>query len=84
MAEPLSAMPDFLASGLCVAYAMLLILGVKISAKVNTVLTLLNLMVMAVFAYLSFFYGDFTNIIAGGILPYGFSGVVTGELFRIE
>lgn len=80
MGEPLGAVPDFLASGLCLAYATLLGLGVKASTTVNSLLTIVNLVVMGLVIVLGIYYADITNWSSenGGLLPYGFSGVITG------
>lgn len=81
MGEPLGTMPDFLACGLCLVYAMLLTLGVKCSAAVNSLLTLVNLAVMILTIVLGIYYADISNWSNenGGIFPYGFSGVLAGE-----
>lgn len=81
MGEPLGAVPDFLASGLCLAYAMLLGLGVKASTTVNSLLTIINLAVMGLVIVLGIYYADITNWSSenGGLLPYGFGGVITGK-----
>ncbi|XP_070163839.1 cationic amino acid transporter 4 isoform X2 [Polyergus mexicanus] len=80
MGEPLGTVPDFLASGLCLVYAMLLGLGVKFSTTVNSLLTIINLMVMGLVVILGIYYADITNWSSqnGGLLPYGFGGVITG------
>lgn len=80
MGEPLGTVPDFLASGLCLVYAMLLGLGVKFSTTVNSFLTIINLMVMGLVVVLGIYYADITNWSSqnGGLLPYGFGGVITG------
>ncbi|XP_020299490.1 cationic amino acid transporter 4 isoform X2 [Pseudomyrmex gracilis] len=80
MGQPLGIFPDFLASGLCLAYAMLLGLGVKTSATVNSVLTIVNLAVMMLVVVLGICYADISNWgnQNGGFLPYGFGGVITG------
>lgn len=81
MGEPLGTVPDFLASGLCLVYAMLLGLGVKFSTTVNSFLTIINLMVMGLVVVLGIYYADITNWSSqnGGLLPYGFGGVITGK-----
>jgi len=81
MGEPLGAVPDFLASGLCLAYATLLGLGVKASTTVNSLLTIVNLAVMGLVIVLGIYYADITNWSSenGGFLPYGFGGVITGK-----
>ncbi|OAD60945.1 Cationic amino acid transporter 4 [Eufriesea mexicana] len=80
MEEPLGNIPDFLAAGLCVAYAMLLTLGVKSSATINSILTIVNLGVMTLVIGLGFAYAKLSNwnYENGGFLPYGFFGVLTG------
>ncbi|KAL6442975.1 hypothetical protein ACFW04_002758 [Cataglyphis niger] len=80
MGEPLGTVPDFLASGLCLVYAMLLGLGVKVSTTINSLLTIINLMVMGLVVVLGIYYADITNWSSqnGGLLPYGFGGVITG------
>lgn len=80
MGEPLGAVPDFLASGLCLAYALLLGVGVKTSATVNSLLTIINLAVMGLVVILGIYYADITNWSSqnGGLLPYGFAGVMAG------
>lgn len=80
MGEPLGTVPDILASGLCLAYAMLLGVGVKTSATVNSLLTIVNLAVMGLVVVLGIYYADIANWGSqnGGFLPYGFGGIITG------
>nr|XP_033330259.1 cationic amino acid transporter 4 [Megalopta genalis] len=80
MGEPLGNFPDLLAGGLCLAYAMLLALGVKCSATVNSLLTIVNLGVMALVIGLGISYANISNWSNenGGFLPYGFTGVLAG------
>lgn len=86
MGEPLGAVPDFMAAGLCLAYAMLLALGVKFSSTVNSLLTVVNLVVMGLVIILGIYYADISNWDSrnGGLLPYGFSGVLAGELSHVR
>lgn len=81
--EPLDVVPDFLAGGLCLVYTMLMGLGVKSSAAVNSLLTIINLVIMGLVVFLGIYYADIANWSSqnGGLLPYGFSGVIAGELF---
>lgn len=74
--------PDVLASGLCLFYAMFLGLGVKASATMNSLLTIINLTVMSLVVALGIYYADIANWgdHVGGFLPYRFSGVIMGEL----
>ncbi|XP_076180588.1 cationic amino acid transporter 4 [Ptiloglossa arizonensis] len=80
MGEPLGHFPDFLAGALCLAYAMLLALGVKCSATVNSLLTIVNLAVMALVIGLGITYADISNWSSekGSFLPFGFGGVLAG------
>lgn len=72
--------PDFLAFFVCLGYALLLGIGVKGSAFINSFLTLANLMVMGIVIVVGFYYGKIDNWIntEKGFLPYGISGVVAG------
>lgn len=81
MGEPLGHVPDPLAALLCIAYAMLLGLGVKTSAKVNSFLTLVNLCVMGLVIGLGIYYADLSNWSSenDGFLPFGFPGVLAGK-----
>lgn len=55
-------------------------LGVKCSALINSLLTGINLAVIAVIIVVGFYYGDFSNWTPheGGFLPFGLSGVISG------
>lgn len=73
--------PDVLASLVCLAYALLLGVGVKFSSIVNSFLTLINLAVMVLVIVVGFYYANeenWTSPRGGGFLPYGFSGVIAG------
>ncbi|XP_060521720.1 cationic amino acid transporter 4 isoform X2 [Cylas formicarius] len=72
--------PDFLAFAVCIAYAFLLGIGVKGSAVVNSMLTIINLSVMALVIVMGFYYADQENWTSrsGGFLPFGFGGVIAG------
>ncbi|CAH0564535.1 unnamed protein product [Brassicogethes aeneus] len=72
--------PDILAFTVCLVYALLLGIGVKGSAIVNSLLTLINLGVMALVIVVGFMYANEDNWTAqkGGFLPYGFGGVIAG------
>lgn len=75
------SLPDPIAATLCLVYAMLLALGVKCSAAVNSILTLVNLGVMALVIGLGFYYADLANwdYMGTGFLPYGVTGVFAGR-----
>lgn len=85
MDEPLGTVPDPLAAVLCLIYALLLAFGVKCSTAVNSILTLVNLGVMALVIVLGFYYADFDNwnYRGTGFLPYGMTGVFAGIFFNI-
>ncbi|XP_050311177.1 cationic amino acid transporter 4 isoform X2 [Anthonomus grandis grandis] len=71
--------PDFLAFAVCLMYALLLGVGVKGSAMVNSFLTIINLSVMAVVIVMGLYYAREENWSKkGGFLPYGFGGVIAG------
>ncbi|XP_023318840.1 cationic amino acid transporter 4 isoform X1 [Trichogramma pretiosum] len=80
MDEPWGTIPDPLACILCLLYALLLAIGVKCSAAVNSILTLVNLAVMALVIGLGFYYADLSNwnYRGQGFLPYGLGGVFAG------
>lgn len=71
--------PDILAFIVCLAYALLLGVGVKFSSIVNSFLTLINLSIMFLVIIVGFYYANEENWTSdGGFLPYGFSGVIAG------
>lgn len=72
--------PDILAFLVCLSYALLLGIGVKGSAIVNSVLTVANLSVMGIVIFVGFYYADINNWtnVRGGFLPFNFGGVIAG------
>lgn len=78
--NPLGHVPDPLAAMLCIVYSLLLGLGVKCSATVNSFLTLINLAVMGLVIGLGIYHADLSNWSSEnhGFLPYGFHGVLAG------
>ncbi|XP_073971330.1 cationic amino acid transporter 4 [Rhodnius prolixus] len=72
--------PDFLAFAVCLSYACVLGTGVKGSAVVNSILTVVNLAVMALVIVVGFYYADLKNWTqeGHGFLPYGAGGVIAG------
>ncbi|BES96324.1 cationic amino acid transporter [Nesidiocoris tenuis] len=72
--------PDFLAFAVCISYACVLGTGVKGSAWVNSILTVVNLGVMSLVIVLGFYYANFDNWTheGSGFLPFGMGGVVAG------
>ncbi|XP_023244973.1 cationic amino acid transporter 4-like [Copidosoma floridanum] len=78
--ESLGTVPDPLAGALCLVYALLLTVGVKCSAAVNSLLTIVNLGVMGLVIGLGFYHGDIANwnYNGNGFLPYGLTGVFAG------
>ncbi|XP_031765984.1 cationic amino acid transporter 4 [Galleria mellonella] len=75
-----STYPDILAFLICIVASLILAVGVKTSAYINNGLTILNLLVISLVIFLGFYYADFNNWSAknGGLMPYGFSGVLAG------
>lgn len=65
-----------LASGIILVLSILLILGVKISAKVNNFMVYIKLSVITIFIITAF--GDFNIQHWSPFLPYGWHGVVNG------
>ncbi|KAB0804016.1 hypothetical protein PPYR_00986 [Photinus pyralis] len=78
--ELLGRYPDLLAFTVCVVYAILLGIGVKGSAMINSSLTVVNLAVMTLVTIVGFYYANANNWSSqnGGFLPYGFGGVLKG------
>lgn len=78
--ELLGKYPDLLAGAVCIVYACLLGLGVKVSTIVNSFLTLVNLVVVILVICVGFYYANEENwsLPGQGFLPYGFGGVVAG------
>lgn len=76
----LSRHPDLLAFFVCIVYSSLLGIGVKGSAIVNSLLTIINLAVMGLVIVVGFYYANEENWTGQGkgFLPYGFSGVLAG------
>ncbi|KAH1025987.1 hypothetical protein HUJ05_010586 [Dendroctonus ponderosae] len=69
--------PDFLAFAVCIFYAMVLGIGVRHSALVNTCLTTINLFVMVLIIAAGLYTANGENWSKrGGFLPFGFSGVL--------
>ncbi|KAF5280463.1 hypothetical protein FQR65_LT03272 [Abscondita terminalis] len=71
--------PDLLAFTVCLVYAILLGIGVKGSAMINSLLTVVNLAVMTLVTIVGFYYANSNNWSSenGGFLPYGFGGIAT-------
>ncbi|KAM3965325.1 cationic amino acid transporter 4 [Aphomia sociella] len=75
-----STYPDILAFLICIVASLILAVGVKTSAYINNGLTILNLLVISLVIFLGFYYADITNWSEknGGLMPFGFSGVLAG------
>lgn len=76
----LAKYPDFLAFMVCICYAAALATGVKTTAVLNGILTMVNITVVLMVISLGFWYANPRNWSAaeGGFFPYGFSGVIAG------
>lgn len=73
----LSKYPDVLAFVVCVLYSVAMGWGVKTTAVINAVLTLVNIAVVLLVVTLGFWYANPRNW-TGGFMPYGVGGVVAG------
>ncbi|XP_070560916.1 cationic amino acid transporter 4-like [Ptychodera flava] len=75
----LAPYPDFLAAGLVFVATACIALGAKFSARLNTVLALFNLTVVAVVLCVGFYLADIRNWESdGGFTPFGVSGIISG------
>lgn len=76
----LAKYPDFLAFFVCISYAVALAAGVKATAVINSILTIVNLLVICLVVSLGFWFADLKNWSAeeGGFMPFGIGGVVAG------
>lgn len=72
--------PDLLSCFICILYSVILGLGVKRSAVINSFLTGINLAVILLVIVVGFYFGKFRNWSSpeGGFLPFGMSGVISG------
>lgn len=74
--------PDVLAAVVCLAYAAAMGAGVRTTATINAVLTMLNVAVVLLVVSLGLWYAQPRNWTEagspGGFMPYGVGGVVAG------
>lgn len=74
--------PDVLAAVVCLAYAAAMGAGVRTTATINAVLTMLNIGVVLLVISLGFWFAQPRNWTEagspGGFMPYGIGGVVAG------
>ncbi|XP_034950558.1 cationic amino acid transporter 4 [Chelonus insularis] len=73
--------PDPVAGVICILYALLLGCGVKVSVRLNSIFTLVNLGVIILVIGVGSQFVDLKNWFDeshGGFLPFGFQGVLTG------
>ncbi|VDK35533.1 unnamed protein product [Taenia asiatica] len=82
-AEFLGQYPDFLGAGTVIAFGLVLSFGAKLSAHVNSAMTLLNVSVLVLVTILMFalpnptFHG-IAPASHGGFFPYGVGGMIAG------
>lgn len=84
MSASLGHIPDPLACILCLVYALILGSGVKVSSRLNSVLTMVNLGVIGLVIGLGCQYANFGNWTDEkhyGFMPFGIAGVMAGNLF---
>lgn len=75
----LSKYPDFLAFFVCLAYALALSTGVKTTAVLNAILTMVNVAVVLMVISIGLWHANPRNwSTEGGFLPFGFVGVISG------
>lgn len=76
----LAKYPDFLAFFVCIGYAAALGTGVKTTAVLNGILTMVNITVITMVIAVGFWYANSKNWteVEGGFFPYGFGGVIAG------
>ncbi|XP_055330477.1 cationic amino acid transporter 4-like [Paramacrobiotus metropolitanus] len=70
--------PDFVAFAVCMVACIAVAIGVKHSARLNNVFTLVNLMVILFVIVFGFTLADSNNWTAYGFMPMGFAGVLRG------
>ena len=78
----LSKYPDFLAVAILIILAMIVSIGVQFNAVVNNILTVGNAIFLVFIVTVAFLYAEpsyWLNIDHGGILPFGFHGVLAGS-----
>lgn len=77
----LAKYPDVLAFAVCICYSVAMGSGVKTTAVINAVLTLVNIAVVLLVISLGFWYANPRNWTVdspGGFMPFGVGGVVAG------
>jgi len=77
----LSDYPDFSALAVVLVVLVFVSAGAKISTNFNSVLTVINLIILTLIIVLGFYLADmtnWTNIATGGFTPFGLPGVIAG------
>lgn len=77
-----SEYPDFLAFVSAIIVFCIISVGAKFSLTVNNLFTICNLVVMFFIISAGFYFADiknWTNTEAGGFLPFGFTGALSGS-----
>ncbi|XP_076811139.1 cationic amino acid transporter 4-like isoform X2 [Clavelina lepadiformis] len=78
--------PDFLAAGFILFFAFILVLGVKLSSKVNIVIATINVVIIifiiATGIYLAKWDANWIDV-KGGFFPHGWSGTISGATILV-
>lgn len=76
----LAPFPDPLAFTVTLVYCGLLTVGVKSSAYINSIFTLINMCVIVFVIVVGLYWADLSNwqTVPGGFFPFGFSGILAG------
>ena len=77
----LSTYPDFLAVAILIVLTIVVAIGIQLNAVINNILTVTNVIFLSFIIIVAFIYAEPTNWLnadRGGILPFGFQGVLAG------
>ena len=75
----ISPYPDIIAGIILLLACIVVAIGTKLSANINAVFTVVNIITLSSVVIASFVYFDFSNLTKnGGFSPFGFSGILRG------